>query len=83
MHFQAQHLLAAYEIEARWCVGFIGDSRTVATVGQRHEAGGEPFVADALSCTPRRTHSPHSARSRHHSPHHDRISRSAMDLVKQ
>jgi hypothetical protein len=37
MHFQAQHLLAAYEIEARWCVGFIGDSRIVATIGQRHD----------------------------------------------
>ena len=50
--FQAQHLFAAYEMEARRHVEFTGGSRAVATIDQidsaYHEAGGDPFVAATI-----------------------------------
>ena len=49
MRFQAQHLLAAYEMEAHWCVEFTGGSRAVATIDSAyHEAGRDPFVGAGI-----------------------------------
>ena len=47
MRFQAQHLLAAYEMEASRRVEFAEGSRVVATIDQidsaYHETVGDPF----------------------------------------
>jgi hypothetical protein len=55
MHFQVQHLLVVYEMEARRHVEFTKGRRAIATIDQidsaYHEASGDPFVVAGILCS--------------------------------
>jgi uncharacterized membrane protein len=60
MHFQAQHLLVAYEMEAHQRMELTRGNRVVATIDQttdgqidsaNHKADRDPFVAASILCS--------------------------------